>query len=339
MTDHAIAMPRRTSAMERYLAAETRLWQHYGLVPRERFVEIARPRTKLRVLEAGSGPPVLFLHGTVGPGSWPSLVAGLPGFRSLVLDRPGWGLSTPVEFPRSGYRAFVADLLAASLDALDIDRVDVVGGSIGDLWALSLAEHHPDRVGRIALLGAGPLAPAVPVPPFIRVVSSPIGAIIVRLPVSTDRVRSILRDSGHGPSLDAGRIPDAFVEWWVANDTQTIAMRHERSMVRRVVDGSSYRAGILFDDDALRLIDAPVLLVYGTADQTGDAGIWRAFTTALPNGSLELIDGAGHMPWFDDPGRVAALVDGFLARPAVEAMVPDARSAPATRPPVPAVRS
>ncbi len=82
-----------------------------------------------------------------------------------------------------------------------------------------------------------------------------------------------------------------------------------------------------------------MLLVYGTADQTGDAGIWRAFTTALPNGSLELIDGAGHMPWFDEPARVAALVDGFLARPAIEAMAPDASSASAMRPPAPAVRS
>jgi 2-hydroxy-6-oxonona-2,4-dienedioate hydrolase len=318
MTDHAIATPRRTTAMERYLAAETRLWQHYGLAPRERFVEIARPRARLRVLEAGAGAPVLFLHGTVGPGSWPSLVAGMPGFRSLLLDRPGWGLSAPVEFPRAGYRAFVADLLAASLDSLDIDRVDVVGGSIGDLWALSLAEHHPDRVGRVTLLGGGPLSPAVGVPTFIRIVTSPIGAVIIRLPVNADRARSILRDSGHGSSLDAGRIPEAFIEWRVANDTQTTAMRHERAMARRVVDGSAYRAGITFDDDALRAIEAPVLLVFGTADQTGDAGIWRAFTTTLPNGSLELIEGAGHMPWFDEPARVAGLVNAFLAPPSVE---------------------
>ncbi len=318
MTDHAIATQRRTSAIERYLAAETRLWQHYGLVPRERFVEIARPRARLRLLEAGAGSPVLFLHGTVGPGSWPSMVAGLPGFRCLVLDRPGWGLSTPVEYPSGGYRAYVADLLAALLDSLDIDRADVVGGSIGDLWALSLTEHHPDRVGRVALLGGGPLVPAVPVPPFIRIVTSPIGAIIVRLPVSPDRVRSILRDSGHGASLDAGRIPDAFIEWRVANDTATMSMRHERTMARRVVDGSAYRAGITFDVDALRAIEVPVLLVYGSTDGTGDAGIWQAFTTALPNGSLALIEGAGHMPWFDEPARVAALVSGFLARPAIE---------------------
>jgi pimeloyl-ACP methyl ester carboxylesterase len=318
MTEHAIATPRRTSAMDRYLAAETRLWQHYGLARREQYVEIARPRARLRLLEAGSGPPVLFIHGTVGPGSWPSLVAGMPGFRSLVLDRPGWGLSSPVEFPRGGYRTFAADLVAATLDALGIERLDIVGGSIGNLWALSLAEYHPDRVGRIVMLGGGPLVPTVGVPPFIRVVTSPLGAIIVRLPVSPDRARSILRHSGHGPSLDDGRIPEAFVDWRVANDTDTPAMRHERAMARRVVGGSAWRPGITFDDDTLRAIAAPVLHVFGTADRTGDADTWRTFATTLPNGTLEVIDGAGHMPWFDEPARVAALVGGFLARPANE---------------------
>ena len=97
-----------------------------------------------------------------------------------------------------------------------------------------------------------------------------------------------------------------------------VAMRHERAMVRRVVDGSSYRAGITFEDDALRPIEAPVLLVYGTADRTGDAGIWRAFTTALPNGSLELIEARATCRGSTSPARVAALVDGFLAPSAIE---------------------
>ena len=73
MTDHAIATPRRISSVERYLDAETRLWQHYGLAPRNRFVE-HRPAAGdgFACRRSGSGPPVLFIHGTVGPGaSWP----------------------------------------------------------------------------------------------------------------------------------------------------------------------------------------------------------------------------------------------------------------------------
>jgi pimeloyl-ACP methyl ester carboxylesterase len=312
MTDQVIDTS-RPSAMDRYLAAETRLWQHYGMAPREGFAEIASPRARFRVLEAGSGPPVLFVHGTIGPAAWAPLLAHVPGIRALILDRPGWGLGDPVAFPRHGMRPFVADLLLGVLDALALDRVDLVGGSIGDAWVLSLAERHPDRIGRVVLLGGGPLVDAVRVPGMIRAIASPLGSVIVRLPISPSRLDAILRDSGHGASLDAGRIPDALREWRRSANNDTAAMRHERSLVQKVVGGSGWRPGITFDDAALQAIEAPVLLVYGTADPTGDAGIWRSFTTSLLSGSLELIDGAGHMPWFDEPARVGRLVELFLA--------------------------
>lgn len=315
MTGRSLSLPAASSGMSHYLATERRLWETYDLAPAARYVELARPKARLRVLELGTGRPVLFLHGTVGPGAWASLVGRLPEHRSLVLDRPGWGLSDPIDFPRSGMRPFVGDLLASTLDELGLDRVDVVGGSIGNSWALSLAEGHPDRVGRLVLLGGGPLADAVPVPPMIRVIASPIGSIMVRLKVDRARFVSILRDSGHGASLAAGRIPETFIEWRRAAHNDTAAMRHERALVRRVVQGPGWRSGITFDQDALASIGAPVLLVYGTADRTGDVETWRAFMASLPIGSLEVIEGAGHMPWFDQPSQVATLVEGFLATP------------------------
>jgi len=317
MVGQAVAAPPRTSVIDRYLTAETRLWQHYGLAPRTRFVEISRPHARLRMLEVGSGRPVLFVHGTVGPGSWPSLVAGMPGFRSLVIDRPGWGLSSPVEYPRGRYRAYVADLMAGLLDGLDIDRVDLVGGSIGDVWALSLAEHHPDRVGRIVLLGGGPIVSEVRVPGVIRALASPVGALMVRLPVTEDRLRSILRESGHGASLEDGRVPDEFFAWRLAVATDTASMRHERAMVRGIVRGSGWRPGFMFEDDQLGLIEQPTLLVYGTADPTGSVDIWRRVIDALPDGELQLMEGAGHHPWFEDVQQVATSVGGFLMDRAV----------------------
>jgi pimeloyl-ACP methyl ester carboxylesterase len=313
MTDHAIATAPRTSSLERYLDAEMRLWQHYGLAPRNRFVDIARPRARLRVQEVGSGSPMLFVHGTIGPGAWAPLVGAMPGVRSFVLDRPGWGLSSPVDFTKHSYRAFVADLLRDALDELDIDRIDVVGGSIGDVWALSLAEHHPDRVGRIVLLGGGPLVADVPVPRFIRLIRSPIGALIVRLPMSSDRFRSILRQNGHGPSLDAGRIPDELIDWRLALANDTVSMRHERDMVRSILDRFGWRPGFAFDDHALGAIAHRTLMVYGTADPTGSSDLWRRAIGAMPHGELEVMDGAGHQPWFEDAEQVATRIQRFLA--------------------------
>ena len=203
MTDHALTAPWRTSAIERYLDAEARLWQYYGLAPRTRFVEIGWPRrARLRVLEVGSGPPVLFIHGTIGPGSWPSLIAGMPEFRSLVLRSSGVGTqqSSPVEYPRGGYPVptSLTRWPGCSMDSTSTGST-WSAVSIGDVWALSLAEHHPDRVGRVVLLGGTLLVADVPVPDFIRLIRSPIGALIVGLPMSSDPLRSILRQNGHLP--------------------------------------------------------------------------------------------------------------------------------------------
>jgi pimeloyl-ACP methyl ester carboxylesterase len=312
----AIAAPATNAKIDRYRAAEANLWGHYGLAPTERTIDVTGAR--LRVLEHGAGEPVLFIGGTGGTGPyWAPLVRELPNVRSLMLDRPGWGLSTPVDYSRQPYGPFVADLMRDALDALGVERAHVVGASIGDLWALRFAQRHPSRTGRVVLLGAGPIVEAktLPVPAFLRLLSTPVGALIVRLPQKADRVRSILSGLGHGPSLDGGRIPDAFVDWRVAFENETNAMRHERGMVRALVKGRDFRPGVRFDDTELGSITQHVLMVWGGADGSADPEIFRRAISTLPGGSFRLVEGAGHMPWLDDPSGVGAAVREFLAAP------------------------
>jgi pimeloyl-ACP methyl ester carboxylesterase len=316
MTHDAILAPAAETHAERYRRAETALWEHHGLRPTTRIIQLDQPRVRLRIQEVGSGTPVLLVHGTVGAGSWPSLIEAMgTGYHFIVLDRPGWAGSETLDFSAHRYRKVAADILRGVLDALAIERAVVIGGSIGDVWALSLAQLHPARVEKVILLGAGPMVAEARRPSFIRLLASPIGALIVRLPVNADRGRSILRDSGHGPSLDAGRIPDAFIDWRVSVSNDTAAMRHERDMVRSIVRGDGWTPGFLFDDADLGAIETPTLMVYGTADAVGGVETWRRVVGAMPRARLEVIDGAGHMPWFDEPQRVAGLVEGFLADP------------------------
>jgi pimeloyl-ACP methyl ester carboxylesterase len=313
MATTATATTPASTRAARYLEAERKLWQHYGLEPQEQFLELDAPGARLRVLEVGSGEPVLFVHGTVGPDAWASLVSELPGFRSIVLDRPGWGLSSAIDFAGQDYGKLVARILDATLDALDLERAHVVGGSIGNVWALRLASQHPSRVRRIVLMGGGPIVAEAAVPGIIRLLASPAGTLMVRLPDNPARLRSILRKSGHEASLAAGRIPDEFIDWRVAVGRETDSMRHEREMVRAIVRGKSYRPGLTFDDAELAAIPHPTLHVYGTADHTvGSNEIWGRVADALPRGELRLVEGAGHMPWFDDSTRVATEVRDFL---------------------------
>src|SRR5688572_18914279 len=86
----------------RFREAEQRLWQSMGLAPTERTLKLERTRATIRIQEVGDGPPVVLVHGASNTGvSWAQLVAGLDGFRSITLDRPGCGLSAPLTEPFS----------------------------------------------------------------------------------------------------------------------------------------------------------------------------------------------------------------------------------------------
>lgn len=301
--------------IQRYRQAERALWTHYGLDLTERFVDVASPATRLRVLEIGSGQPVLFVHGSAAAGSmWAPLVRELTGFRCLILDRPGWVISSPVDYRKYEHKTVVSALLAGTLDALGVDRVHVVANSIGNLWALRFSAAHPSRVGRIVATGGGPLLRDVDVPRIIRLIASPLGVLMVRMPTKPGREHAILRANGHGASIDAGRM-DEFVNWRVAMVRDTDSMRNERAMIRSVVDwrNDSFRPGVTFEDAELAEIKQPTLHVYGSEDPVGSVEIWRRFVSLLPHAELRVVENGGHLVWFDDPKGVGRDVNRFLA--------------------------
>ena len=86
--------------LERYRAAERTLWARYDLEPVERSIDLAEVNGALRVLDIGAGDPLLFVPGTGGTGPyWAPLVRELKADRRcLLVDRPGWGLSTAIDY-------------------------------------------------------------------------------------------------------------------------------------------------------------------------------------------------------------------------------------------------
>lgn len=314
MTAATASPPREDARTARYRQAELALWDHYGLAPTERFVDVGLPPVRIRVVEVGSGRPVFVAHGTAGSGPvMAALVRELPDRQFLLMDRPGFGLSAPIRYAAATFGQTVADLQRDVLDALGIQRADVVGHSIGGVFALRLALHHPARVRRIVLLGAGPIVPDVGVPAVPRLLGSPIGGVMLRLIRSRQATISMIRASGHGPSLDDGRIPDVFIDWRTAVNRDTDSMRNERDMVRVVVNGRGYRPELTLTDAELGGVTQPTLMLYGTADQVGSRAVWARVMDAIPNGRLSVVAGAGHMLWLDEPARVAAQMRQFLA--------------------------
>lgn len=69
---------------------------------------------------------------------------------------------------------------------------------------------------------------------------------------------------------------------------------------------------ILIPIDTLRSVQSPTLFLWGSADPFGGAEVAATFAGAVPKSTLEIIQGAGHAPWLDQPTHVARAISGFL---------------------------
>ncbi|MPY79419.1 MAG: alpha/beta fold hydrolase [Actinophytocola sp.] len=115
---------------------------------------------KLRYHEAGSGPPLVLLHGS-GPGvsGWANFGATLPAlaqhFRCLILDQPGFGGSDrPARYDRN-YLHIAADAVLGLLDELRLPSAHLLGNSMGGAVAVRVALDHGARVDRMVLMAPG----------------------------------------------------------------------------------------------------------------------------------------------------------------------------------------
>ena len=302
----------------RYRAAEAALWRAEGVTPTEERVRLPRLDTDVRVQVVGDGPPVLFLHGVANAGtSWAPLAARLPGFRCLLLDRPGCGLS-PVAARATttpdAFGSFAETLAVDVLDALGIETGALVATSLGGYVALRSLAASPARLTSAVLLGWTVGAPVGHTPLLMRITATPrVGRLLTKLPVSRRMARSMLAQVGLRQALDAGRVPPEAVDWFrsLLNDTDT--MRHDIDATPPVLDlRHGMDDSLLLPPDLLASIQVPLLFLWGAADPFGGPDVAGRFVAQVPTARLELVPGAGHAVWMDDPDGIAQSVRTFL---------------------------
>jgi pimeloyl-ACP methyl ester carboxylesterase len=118
---------------------------------------------RLHYNEAGTGPPVVFVHGG-GPGAsgWSNFNTNIgpfsEHFRVLLVDMPGWGESDAV-VPNESRFTLNARSFRDMLDALDIEKAHFVGNSFGGGSSAKFAIDYPERIGKLVLMGAAGSGP------------------------------------------------------------------------------------------------------------------------------------------------------------------------------------
>ena len=259
---------------------------------------------------AGSGPPVVLVHGMVNSSRHWQAVAGRLAERYTVIapDLVGHGDSAT---PRGNYSlgahaSVIRDLLAA----LGIERATMVGHSLGGGVAMVFFWQFPQRVERLALVSSGGLGPEVS--PLLRSIALPGASALVSLAGHAgvtdglDRAGARLRSRGSGLGVQLQAVSRALRP--LGGPGARRAFVHS---LRAVIDARGQRVSAT--DRLYLLAGVPTLIAWGERDRTIPIEHGRAAHAAVPHSRFVTLPGAAHFPHLEAPGELAGALHEFIA--------------------------
>ena len=264
---------------------------------------------RLHYREAGTGTPLLLLHGGAADSGWRSWEEApkfLPGLCLLAPDFPGFGdsgLQTDrVDVP------FLLDSVKALTDELGLGYFNLVGFSTGGLIAAHLALQSPERIGKLALVAAAELAPGIPFRPFSNLVAAypQIHRVLYwGAGLNLWLMRRGLRRLVHDPS----KLPESFL-------IQT------RQMLRRPGAGAAWRKflqaeliGDHFRNQVAGLlpeISVPTILLHGRHDQLVAVDHSILAARQIRGSEIRIFERCGHWIHREDPAAFYSALSNFM---------------------------
>lgn len=232
---------------------------------------------------ADEGPILVLVHGAGGSRlHWPPGLRRLTGATVYTLDLPGHGRS---EGKGCETIPCYASVVAAFLDAADLERVTVVGHSMGGAIAQTLALDRSSRVSAIALIATGARLRVAP-------------SILETIQQDFERAVDLITRYAWSPGVDASLMG-------LGQD----ALRETGPEVLL----NDFLACDRFDVmDRLHEIQVPALVVSGTADKLTPTKYAHFLEERIPNARLVTVDGAGHMVMLERPEVVTEAIRDFV---------------------------
>lgn len=261
---------------------------------------------QVHYLEAGSGEPLLLLHGAGGgAANWYRLIEPLAkSYRVLSLDLPGFGLSDAIH-PERPLGQQVAALVAEWLEAIDVAPAHIVGTSFGGLVGTRLSQ----RIGvrSLVLIDAAGLWPDAML--GLRLACN---RLIQRIPLKQSRrgTRWLLRNvliSSQLPPEDEAALADYLYWSNVRTDARALARAYT------LFAGLRGQAEVLTNAE-LRDLAPRTLIIWGERDRFLPLTQFRRAAALAAGAQLRIIPAVGHSPNWEAPDLVLAEIQNFIAQ-------------------------
>ncbi len=263
--------------------------------------------TRTRIVEHGSGPAVVLIHGLgTRADRWRTTMERLAdsGRRVIAFDLPGHGFAAKgegIDYSVQGYARF----LAALLDTLGLERPVLIGASLGGQVAATFAARTPQRAAALILVGSTGLKPFGP--------EARLQTSRMLVDMSKDAIRTRLQRGLRNHAL----ITDELVEEDFRINNSPGAAEAFRAL-------GAYFAERIDDDvvfDALKSLDGkvPLMLVWGPEDAAVPIAVAEEVAGKLKFASFVTLPGTAHNPYMDKPAEFCRAVMGFLSKASVPA--------------------
>ena len=259
---------------------------------------------KTNYLEAGSGPPVVLIHGS-GPGvtayaNWRLVIPALAErFRVIAPDLVGFGFTDRPSDVTFGLQTW-ADQTLALMDSLDLQQASLVGNSFGGSIALRIATTHPERVNRLVLMGS--------------------------MGISFPITEGLERVWGYEPSFENMRkVLDVFAYSRELVNDELAEVRYRASMQPGFQESFSamfpaprqrWVEAMATPEDDIRALPHPALMVHGREDQVIPMENSIRLFDLIPNAQLSMFGHCGHWSQIERSAQFNRIVGDFLAESA-----------------------
>lgn len=250
--------------------------------------------------ETGEGAPLVLIHGggagADAYGNWAGcLPLFAPRFRTIAYDMVGFGRSEALEPGFVYSQEARIRHLRSFLDVMGLERVALIGNSMGGATALGLAMQDPERVSRLILMGSGGLTHDF-----------------------SPELRTIL-DYREPDREGMERIARALTHPTFVVDDELVDYRYQLTLDESVMD--AYRAtmgwireagGLYYDEKEIAAVTVPTLVVSGREDAVVPLDISLRFHQLLENSWLYVIPKCGHWAMIEHPDDFAGAASRFL---------------------------
>ena len=286
-------------------------WRSPALGERKE-LELAGAR-RIAYFEAGSGAPLVFVHGLlVNANLWRKVVERLsPDFRCITLDLPLGSHTVPMPASADLAPSALAGLVAEAIEALELEDVTLVGNDTGGAICQMVVTTRPERIGRLVLTSCdyrdqfppamfAYFGPAARIPGALKLLFAPMRFRAPRyLPFAFGWLvkRKIDRDAEDSYVYPAGVI------------------RGVDADVKKVIRGID-KADLNRAADRLGSFDRPALIAWSREDRLFKPAHAERLAADLPNARLEWVEDARTFSMEDNPAQLAELIAGFVREPA-----------------------